>query len=333
MSEPMVLGFETKEVKEQMVSANEKMGNIFKYALIAKDTDYPILLTGETGTGKDLLAKIIHFNSGRKNKSFVAVDCTAIPETLIESRLFGHRKGSYTGALENSPGYIESAEGGTVYLDEIGDINQSTQIKLFRLVEEKQYARLGENKLRKADIRIITATNKDLETLVKENKFRDALYYRLKVFDLHLPPLRERPEDIPVLIEHFLRKYSPNGRKIILDPKILEFFLGYDWPGNVRELENLIKKSLSIFVKSELPIETEFISLDFFQQWGFDKVFLKESETERSFAEQVNKFEKELIIKALMKANWVKKEAARILGMPESTLRFKMKQYNITLPA
>ncbi len=304
-----------------------------------KDLDITILLEGETGTGKDLLAKMIHFNSNRKGKNFVVVNCVALPESLFESELFGHKKGAFTGAVSDKKGLLDEADGGTVYLDEIADVPTSIQVKLLRAIEEKEIVPIGEVKPRRVDFRIIVATNKNLDQLVKEGKFRNDLFYRLSGMRFRLPPLRERREDIPLLVEHFLRKFSVNGvgqdlpppppqfssELPTLDPKIMKLFLDYNWPGNIRELENEVKR---LFISSrgqkEIPFSLLAESLDKFNN-------TKDSQ-HTSLLSQLAEYEREQIEKALAKAGGVKTKAARLLNIDEALLRYKIKKYNITFP-
>jgi transcriptional regulator with PAS, ATPase and Fis domain len=304
-----------------------------------KDLDITILLEGETGTGKDLLAKVIHYTSNRKDKKFVVTNCAALPETLFESELFGHKKGAFTGAVVDKKGLLDEAVGGTLYLDEIAEVPLSIQVKLLRAIEEKEIVRIGEVKPRKVDFRVIAATNKNLDELVREGKFRSDLFYRLNGMRFTLPPLRERKEDISLLVEHFLEKYSLRGMNQlsqqnghhppfmvpILDPKIMELFLNYYWPGNVRELENEVKRLL-ISSRGEDRISFAFLA------GSLEKFSNGKSSQPTSLLTRLAEYEKEQIEKALAKSNGVKTKAARLLNIDEALLRYKLKKYNVIFP-
>jgi len=309
---------------KDFVTRNKHMLGMIENVQRVKDSDITILLEGETGTGKDLLAKAIHFTSSRKNKEFVVANCAALPENLFESELFGYKKGAFTGASSNKKGLLDEADKGTLYLDEIAEVPFPIQVKLLRAIEEKEIVRLGEVKPRKVDFRVIAATNRNLEKLVEEGRFRNDLYYRLSVIKFTLPPLRERKEDIPPLVEHFMKKYATNERAqtSMLDPKIMKLFLSYDWPGNVRELENDLKCLLA-FVRDEDEIPLE-LSPDALAKFNNGK-----SNDQASLLSQLAEYEKEQIRRALAKSNWVKTKAARFLNIDEALLRYKIKKYKI----
>jgi two-component system response regulator HydG len=214
------------------------------------------LIIGDTGTGKEVVARAIHHQSQRRNKSFIATSCAALPESLLESELFGHEKGSFTGAVERKKGKFEAADKGTLFLDEIGEINANTQIHLLRALEEKKITRIGSNEEIEVDVRVITATNRNLRTMVKQEQFREDLYYRLNVVTIELPLLKDRREDILPLAEHFLKKFAKENNKSIkkFSPEVVEFFLNYSWPGNVRELENMIERGVILSKKSAITL-------------------------------------------------------------------------------
>lgn len=240
-----------------IIGKSPKMQEIFKLAEIVAKSDSSILIQGESGTGKEVLAKAIHFNSLRKSKPFVTINCAALTETLIESELFGHEKGAFTGAIVRKLGLFETANGGTAFLDEIGEVPTSVQVKLLRVLQNGEIKHVGGNDVIKVDVRIIAATNRDLKQSIKEGRFRDDLYYRLNVISITLPPLRERTEDIPLLANHFLKLYAEKVKKEIsgFTPSALKLLLSYHWPGNVRELENAIERAVILCQGKELDVE------------------------------------------------------------------------------
>ncbi len=304
------------------ITQSHEMQAIIERARRIKDTDLTILLEGETGTGKDLLAKTIHYQSKRKSREFVPVQCSAIPEALLENALFGHVKGAYTGANENSMGFFQQAEGGTLYLDEIADIPLSTQVKLLRLIEEKEITRIGETRPRKIDVRIIASTSRDLAERISKGIFRTDLYYRLNVLPFKLPPLEERKEDIPLLVKHFLREDGLNQdiSRTLENPEFIEKLLGRDWPGNVRELKHEIEK-LAVLSNGNGEIGPDL--------WKETMNNLTDKRPEGSLCDEVREFVKRKVSKALQQTNGNKSKAAKILGIPETTLRNKMKKYRI----
>lgn len=317
---------------EHIVTQDRTTLDILKSVRQIKDLDVTILLEGDTGTGKDLLAKVIHCNSNRKNESFVVANCAAFPDTLLESELFGHKKGAFTGAVADKKGLLHEADGGTLYLDEIADVPLPTQVKLLRAIEEKEIMSIGEVKPRKVDFRVIAATNRDLDQMVQEGKFRSDLFYRLDVMRFRLPPLKKRPQDIPLLLEYFLRKHALNGSRQAsdpipeVDPGVIELFMGFHWPGNVRELENAVKKLL-IASRGENIIRLDHLDncLEKFKN-GING----SSNGSSSLPQQQAKSEIEQIEKALTETNGVKTQAARRLGIDEAVLRYKMKKHGIS---
>lgn len=292
------------------------------------NSDISISIEGETGCGKDLLAKTIHYSSGRKDKRFISVNCAALPETLLESELFGHKRGAFTGADRDKVGLFEEANGGTFFLDEIADMPLSIQAKVLRILEEKEIVRLGETKPTKVDVRIISATNKDLKIEMEAGKFRQDLYYRLTALCFKIPALRERREDIPLLIRHFA------GTKVRFTPDALRKMVAFDWPGNVRELENEVKK-LTLLSGDKSIIDADLLSSKIIEHSNSDKADELKLSTDVSFNSRFSlydylaEYEKRFIVKALHEHGGIKKHAAAVLNIPESTLRLKIKQYSI----
>lgn len=310
-----------------IITSNPEMIETLDRVNQVKDSPISILIEGETGTGKDLLAKAIHYNSNRKDRRFISVSCAALPETLLESELFGYKRGAFTGADGEKVGLFEEADGGTFFLDEIGDLPLSVQVKLLRVIEEKEVVRLGETTPRSVDVRIISATNADLKKAMENGKFRQDLYYRLSTFAVKLPPLRERTEDLPLLIRHFVSKLDP---EVKIEPEAFRILADYAWPGNVRELENELKK-LILLAGEKKSISSFMISrriTDSLKESGHRSV---EATGDFSLYEYLGRLEREFIVEALQKAGGVKKHAAEALSIPESTLRLKMKQYRISL--
>jgi two-component system NtrC family response regulator len=309
---------------KNFVFSSARMAEVARLVNKASQSDATVLISGETGTGKDFVAKAIHFASRRKEETFLPVNITSLPETLIESELFGAEKGSFTGAHERKIGRFEAASGGTLFLDEIGDLPLQLQVKLLRVLQEKEFYRLGSSEPLKADVRILAATNSDLERAVKEEKFRADLYYRLNVIRIHVPPLRERKEDIPPLVDYFVKMYSGREEKTIegITAEAMNVLVQYSYPGNIRELENVIERAVvfcdgSFITMSDLP------------------VFLKETlEDDLVFEgltlpEKVKKLEKSEIQRALRKNAGIKSRTARSLGVTERILSYKMKIYGI----
>jgi DNA-binding NtrC family response regulator len=294
-------------------------------------TDSSVLIQGPSGTGKELIASFLHKNSLRKDHPFVALNCASIPETLIESELFGHEKGAFTDAIAMKQGLVEIANGGTLFLDEVGEISLMMQPKLLRFLQTGEYRRVGGNKNFHADVRIISATNKDLRTEVAAGRFREDLLYRLNVITLHLPPLRDRKEDILLLVDYFLKKRIKGKDAIRIDPKALELLTKYDWPGNIRELENVIERA-AILCRNNLirvddlalPIGMRPVSSQ--TAGGSDGAPLLGSPV------SLREIEKVHIDGVLKTVNWNKNMAAKILGISLKTLYTKIQQYNLTKP-
>ena len=302
------------------------------YYLIEKvsDTDGTVLITGASGTGKELIARSIHYNSQRSDKPMVVINCGAIPEALLESELFGHEKGAFTGAYKKRIGRFEMANGGTIFLDEIGEMSPSLQIKLLRVLQDQQFERVGGTKTLHVDLRFIAATNKNLTTAINMEKFREDLYYRLNVIPIKVPPLKQRRSDIPLLMDFFLKKFQKGKYDKItgFSQVAMDSMLAYDWPGNVRELENVIKR-LTILSEDpvvsfdDLPENMQDISVS---RYPDKEVTL---DNELNLNEAVQDYEKRIILEALEKTNWVKSKAAKLLNINRTTLVAKIKKQNI----
>ncbi|MGB9715121.1 MAG: sigma-54 interaction domain-containing protein [Thermodesulfovibrionales bacterium] len=313
---------------------------VFRLVEKISETDSTVLITGESGTGKELIAKIIHFNSERSQGPFVPINCAAIPKDLLESEIFGHEKGAFTGALQTRIGRFELAHKGTIFLDEIGELDPSLQVKLLRILQEREFERVGGIKTIKTDVRILAATNKDLEKATKEGKFREDLYYRINVIPLYLPPLRERTEDIPLLIDYFAAKFAQKRKREALKftPDAYELMMQYKWPGNVRELENLLErltilKTDSTVTSSDLPEKFHHISEHIRDELSYPVKTIEVGipECGIDINSVVSDIERKLILKALEKTGGVKNRAAKILGLNRTTLIEKMKKMGIEL--
>ena len=286
-----------------------------------------VLIRGESGTGKELIANAIHYASPRSSKPIVKVNCSAIPETLLESELFGHEKGAFTGAIQRRVGRFEEAEGGTIFLDEIGDLSPAIQVKLLRILQEKEFQRVGSNLTLKVDVRVITATHRNLEEAIKKDLFREDLYYRLNVISIQLPPLRERRGDIPLLIDYFLKRYSQENQKTVSDisKEARGLLLRYPYPGNVRELENLIERAV-VLCRGELITSQD---LPFHLKEEKPEGSLQSLAREKRLPEILEEVERDRIVKALHQHHGVQTKAAESLGLSERMLRYKMKKYGI----
>jgi len=311
-----------------IITRNKSMLEMLARVQQVVQANISITIEGETGSGKDLLAKAIHYSSNRKDRKFISVNCAALPETLLESELFGHKKGAFTGADRDKTGLFEEADGGTFFLDEIADMPLSIQAKVLRILEEKEVVRLGETRPQKVDVRIISATNKDLRQEMEQGNFRQDLYYRLTALCFQIPPLRDRREDIPLLIEHFA------GKSMKISPEALRLMVAFDWPGNVRELENEVKK-LSLLAGESGHVDVDLLSSKIVEAGGNGQADNLELNVNVSFNDRfslydyLGEYEKRFIIRALREHGGVKKHAAASLKIPESTLRLKIKQYNI----
>jgi Nif-specific regulatory protein len=307
-----------------IVGNSESIKSLIEVIRKVAETDSTVLITGESGTGKSLIAKAIHFLSPRKEKPFITINCAAIPETLLEAELFGYEKGAFTGAHSSKKGKFELAQGGTIFLDEIGDMPLSLQAKILRVLQEKEIEPLGSEKVVKVDVRIIAATNKDLMRLVSEGKFREDLFYRLSVIPIHIPPLRERKDDIPLLVEHFLDLYnSKYGKNLKISPDAMEVLIEYDWPGNIRELENTIERMV---VMNDRTIRSTDLPPHIL-------AFRRKSVGENyvSLPEKIRETEVEKIIEALEKTGYVKSRAAKLLGYTLRQLDYRIRKYGIEI--
>ncbi len=312
---------------QNIIGKSTGMQQIFDLIAQVAPRRSTVLIQGESGTGKELVAKAIHVSSGRADAPFVAINCGNIPSELLESELFGHVRGAYTGATSAKKGLFEAADGGTLFLDEVATISMEIQSKLLRVIQEREFRRLGGLENIRVDVRIIAATNMDLQAAVRQGAFRDDLYYRLNVIVIKIPPLRERTEDIPLLSEHFIRKYGEENQKdnSFLEPSALKVLMDYDWPGNVRELENVIERAVVLSPGNN-------ITADLFPK----NISIPLSETPARFSpekislkERVGNFEKAIILAALEKTDWNQKKAARLLSVNATTLSEKLKRLKI----
>ena len=316
----------------RIVGQSDAMRKVFDVVRKVADSKSNVLICGESGTGKELVARAIHYNSARSAMPFVAVNCSAVPETLLESELFGHMKGSFTGAVANKAGLFEVANGGTIFLDEIGDTTPTIQVKLLRVIQEREFRRVGGSQDMKVDVRIVAATNRDLEKAVADGSFREDLYYRLDVIPIRLPPLRLRTGDIPLLVTHFLQRFAEESGKPapILTPEAIQVLLSHEWRGNVRELENLIERVVAFSTgapvtetdvrgwlhRAVTPQQTQGLPTDIPDE-GIDLEGL------------INGIEKDLLMKALERSKWVKKKAARLLKLNTRSFRYRLEKYAI----
>jgi len=323
---------ENKRLREQLAekyrfveiqSQSPQMEEVLNRAGRVAASNATVLIRGESGTGKELIARAIHAASPRSSGPFVAVNCAALSEGLLESELFGHEKGAFTGAIRQKRGRFELADGGTLFIDEVGDIPLPVQVKLLRAIQEQSFERVGGTETLRVDVRIVAATNRNLEQMLKEGTFRDDLYYRLNVVSIHIPPLRDRRLDIPLLVDHFLKKYAAENHKPItgVSREAMDLLMKYDYPGNVRELENIIEQAV-VLGRDEL-ITTEDLPL------SVRGMQSEEDFSRGSFEERVAAFEKHLIRDALERANGVQTRAAELLGMTERHLRYKLKKYGM----
>ncbi len=316
---------------DNIIGQSPKMQALYDLLEKVSPTKTNILITGESGTGKELVAKAIHYNSPRKDSSFVTLNCGAIPESLIESELFGHMKGAFTDAVATKKGLFEVADEGTLFLDEISELPLLMQVKLLRVLQDREFKRVGGTEDIRVDVRIIAATNKDLEEAVREKRFREDLFYRLNVIQIKLPPLRERREDIPLLATHFLKKFSEELNKSIsaFSPEALQILLDYAYPGNVRELQNIIERAVALEPSGELTAQNLRSYLDEHLQLkkgGFDLDIPEEGLNLERLVEEI---ERTLLVKALARTNGIKKKAAELLGINFRSMRYRLEKYGL----
>ncbi len=318
-----------------IVGKSKKMQEIYRIVAKVAPTDSTVLIYGQSGTGKELIARAIHFNSLRREKQFVPVDCAVLSENLLESELFGHVRGSFTGAITNKPGLFEVADEGTVFLDEVGNISLAIQAKLLRVLQEREFTPVGGTKAKKVDIRLIAATNKDLEKMIKEETFREDLYYRLNIVPIYLPNLKERQEDIPHLAVHFLKKYAEEIGKALkgFTPEAMEKLMKYTWPGNVRELENLIERTV-VMTEDEMIRPEHLIFPGQKEKESVSDHVPMTSEELKEIKKQIREkavedIERTFVLNALERHNWNITRASEDVGMLRQNFQALMRKYNI----
>jgi two-component system nitrogen regulation response regulator GlnG len=347
---PLIKRIDSDETRGRIIGQSPEIVEIAKLIGQVAGTDAPVLITGESGTGKELVAWALHSNSLRKDKPFLSINCAALPETLLESELFGHEKGAFTGAYKRKLGKFEQYDGGTIFLDEIADMTLLTQSKILRVLQQQEFERVGGSQTVKVDVRVITATNKSLVNCIKTNTFRVDLFYRLKVISIHIPPLRERKSDISLLINHFIKKYTPKSRKQIrgISKEALELLTEYPWPGNVRELENNVHTAVvmskeGILLPEHFPVfheKGDKVNIDFQKiKEDYSKIFSEVLEplSHKIFCASQGKvydhliwaLEKSLISSALKYAKDNQVKASKLLGISRNTLRDRMSKYNL----
>ena len=328
---------ENRELKDELrrkfqvdfiVTASGKMEEALNLVGRVAPSQATVLILGESGTGKELFARAIHYASPRAGKPLVKVNCAALPETLLESELFGHEKGAFTGAVARRVGRFEQADGGSIFLDEIGDLSPALQAKLLRVLQEKEIERVGSNQTLKIDVRVIAATNRNLEEAIRKGSFREDLYYRLNVVTLTLPPLRERKEDIPILVDHFLKKYSRENKKEVASTtkEVRDLLMQHEYPGNVRELENIIERAVVLGRGNALTLQDLPLNL----RESKAEIPREELREGTSLPETLENLERQLVLRALERSGGIQTRAAEELGINERVLRYKMKKYKIS---
>jgi len=329
---------------EEIVGSSEAIRKILRQVTKVAPSDSTVLILGETGTGKELIARAIHKRSKRASRAFITVNCAAIPASLIASELFGHEKGAFTGALQRRLGRFELADGGTIFLDEIGDLPAETQIALLRVLQEGEIERVGGSQSISVDVRVLAATNRDLEALMKDGRFREDLYYRLNVVTVNLPSLRERRRDIPLLVEHFLAKYAGDLGERVVAPEALDRLVGYDWPGNVRELENVIQRAMvmatgGVILPEHLPIGPVSAAAAVGTDSSLEEIIerkmhecvrgLRGHASANLHGLMVGLVEKPLLRAVMRETKGNQLRAAQLLGINRNTLRKKLKEHGI----
>lgn len=311
---------------DNMVARSSKMEAVLQMAGQVAASDATVLILGESGTGKELVARAIHYNSPRKDRPLVTVNCPSIPDNLLESELFGHVKGAFTGAIKERKGKFELADGGTIFLDEIGDLRGNVQAKLLRVIQEHEIERLGDTKTIKVNVRLLAATNKNLLELVRQGQFREDLYYRLSVVPITLPPLRERKEEIPYLVDFFIDRYG-QGRQFVVEPEVITILQKYDWPGNIRELENVIERA--IVLSTEDRIAPDSLPSHLFSQTG---LAASPSGSEVAIPEEgisLDELEKQVILNTLKRTGGNRSRAAKLLKIPRHVLLYRLKKFGV----
>ncbi len=318
---------------EQLIGVSEPMQQVLDFVQKVADSDSTVLIQGESGTGKELVARMLHFNSSRKDRPMVPVNCGAIPETLLESELFGHEKGAFTGAAQTRMGRFELANGGTIFLDEVGEMSLSLQVKLLRVIQERSFERVGGSRTIQVDVRIVAATNQDLEKMVEEKRFRQDLYYRLNVIPIITPPLRDRQSDIPLLIDHFLKRFNHMKQTDVsgFAPDALELLTTFHWPGNIRELENMVERLVVLKKQGQLTVADlpEKLHKKPVSQPELKEQFIRFTEDGIHLSNEVEQYENQLIGEAMRKANGVTARAAQLLHVNRTTLVEKLKRRGI----
>ncbi len=308
---------------DNLIAESSKMEDVLKMAGQVASSDATVLILGESGTGKELLAKAIHYNSPRKNKPLITVNCPSIPDNLMESELFGHLKGAFTGAIKNRKGKFELADGGTIFLDEIGDLGENVQAKLLRVLQEQEIERLGDSKTLKIDVRVIAATNKNLQVMIQEGKFREDLYYRLSVVPIKIPPLRERQEEIPYLVDFFINRYA-EGRKFKVFPEFIDALQKHDFPGNIRELENILRRAIVLAENNQITLAS--LPSNFKQNTSISTESLV-SDSEKNYS--LEEVEKHTIMGALERTGGNRSKAAKLLKVPRHVLLYRLKKFGL----